>query len=218
MNTREVPLSKWGDALVKSPTDGVRDGKPGQSFLLLDGESFEAENAVKGTNAEGEKRYYRYKGNKVLLASLEDLTVTFQSTPGPNQIESIHGVTGTLRETCWEEYAIGDRIPTTDGSEPLDDDAIEVTLSASQANGIEFMVAKSRLWIGTIGGEWTLGGASSSEPITPGSAKANQEGGSEPHGPCLFQSALVRCSSSGPGARFAKCRIALIRTPMRPKT
>lgn len=177
MNTREVPLSKWGEALVKSPNDGVRDGKSGCTFLLLDGDSFETENAVKGTNAAGEKRYYRYKGDRVLLASLKDLSVPFMDSPGTDQIESVHDSAGNLRTAYWDEYSIGDRIPTTDGGEPLADDAIEVTLSASQANGIEFMVAKSRLWIGTIGGEWTLGGASSSEPITPASAKANQEGG-----------------------------------------
>lgn len=176
LNTREVPLSDWGDALIKDPSDGVRDGKAGDTFLLLDGDSFETECAVKGTTEDGEKRYYRYKGGKVLLASGEDLTVTFADSPGSGEIESVHGADGELQTGFWDEFKLGDRIVATDGEEPLDDDAIEVTLSASQANAIEFMVPKSRLWLGTIGGEWTLGGASSSEPIMPSSAKANQEG------------------------------------------
>ncbi len=176
MNTREVPLSGWGELLVKDPANGVRDGMDSDTFLLLDGDSFEAEGAVKGTNAQDEKRYFRYKGARVFLASGSDLTVTFKDAPGSDEVESVRDASGDLQSDFWDEFELGDRIPTTDGSEPLDDDAIEITLSASQANGVEFLVAKSRLWVGTVGGEWTVGGASSSEPITPSSAKANQEG------------------------------------------
>ncbi len=176
MNTREVPLSTWGDCLIKAPNDGLRDGKHGNTFLFLDGDSFEADCAVKGATTSGEKRYYRYKGSKVFLASGSDLKITFASVPKGNQIEAIHDSSGNLYTAFWDEYQIGDRIEALDGDSPLDDDAIEVTLSASHMNAIEFLVPKSRLWIGTLGGEWTLGGASSSEAITPSSAKANHEG------------------------------------------
>ncbi|MGE4298323.1 MAG: hypothetical protein AB7E47_09875 [Desulfovibrionaceae bacterium] len=64
---------------------------------------------------------------------------------------------------------------TEEDGDPLDDDAIEVTLSASQANAIQFLLPRSCLYVGTVGGEWTLGGASINEPITPSGIKASPE-------------------------------------------
>jgi hypothetical protein len=174
--TREVPLEDWGDWLIRDVSNEVRDGRTGDKFLLLDGDSFESDCVVKGATAGGEKRYYRYTGVKVLVASGEDLEVVFADTPGTSQIESVHDAGGSLRADCWEEYTLGQRIKAPDGGEPLDEDAFELTLSASQANVIEFLVPRSRLWVGTMSGEWSVGGPSTSEPISPASAKANREG------------------------------------------
>lgn len=173
--TREVPLADWGDVLIQDPNNGTRDGKSGDTFLLLDGESFEVEGVVKGTAEDGSKRYYRYLGSRVYLASGEDLTITFADSPGLNQIESVHDGSGNLTAS-WEEFTLGQRIDAPDGEDALDDDAIEITLSASQATTIEFLAPKSRLWVGTMGGEWTVGAASAGEPLTPKNARAHQEG------------------------------------------
>jgi hypothetical protein len=148
--TREVPLEDWGDWLIRDVSNEVRDGRTGDKFLLLDGDSFESDCVVKGATAGGEKRYYRYTGVKVLVASGEDLEVVFADTPGTSQIESVHDAGGSLRADCWEEYTLGQRIKAPDGGEPLDEDAFELTLSASQANVIEFLVPRSRLWVGTM--------------------------------------------------------------------
>jgi hypothetical protein len=64
--------------------------------------------------------------------------------------------------------------PEEDG-DPLDDDAIEISIAASHANAIEFLVPRKKLFVGTTGGEWTVGGASSGYPITPSGVNANQE-------------------------------------------
>ncbi|MBI9078494.1 MAG: hypothetical protein JEY79_01980 [Pseudodesulfovibrio sp.] len=176
LKTREVPFERWRfREIVDTNSDSVRDGKAGDSFTLLDGDGFEQKDGIKGQHPDGTTRYFRYKGVKNLSASGSDLTVNFEVTPGATGIEVIWDSQGILNAEFWECFELGDRTEAPAGESPLDDDGIEVTLSGRQANGIEFIVPRSKLWIGTAGGEWTLSG-SMSDSVTPETIKANQEG------------------------------------------
>ncbi|MGE4291384.1 MAG: hypothetical protein AB7E32_04150 [Desulfovibrio sp.] len=175
INTREVPLDDWDEMEVRSSAN-ARDGRAGQTFVVLDGGRFENGSVVRGQNPEKEKRFFRYQGEVEFLPDGADLTVTFADTPSGNQVESVHTSEGELNGEFWKALAVGDRIENPEAGEPLADDGIEITLSAAQANAIEFLAPKARLWIGTSGGEWTVGGASSSEALSPSSIKAGQEG------------------------------------------
>lgn len=175
LKTREAPIDGWRDLeIVDANADGARDGKQGDTFVLLDGNGFEAKDGIKGQHPDETTRYYRYKGAKNYVASGSSKTITFKDDPGANQIESIWTSDGELNAEDWECIEVGDRVDAPAGEDPLDDDAIEVTLAGRQANAIEFVVARGCLWIGTAGGEWTL--SSSSGPVTPESIQANQEG------------------------------------------
>ncbi|WP_272701537.1 hypothetical protein [Desulfovibrio sp. Fe33] len=176
LKTREVPMDGWRDLEIRDAnSDGVRDGKAGDAVDLLAGSGFEARDALKGQHPDGGTRYYRYKGSRNFTAINTKVVVSFADEPAGNQIESIWSADGELNDEAWSCFELGDRADAPAGEEPLDDDAIEVTLSGRQANGIEFIVPRRSLWIGTAGGEWTLS-ASSSEPVTPGNVKASQEG------------------------------------------
>jgi hypothetical protein len=176
LRTREVPLDGWRDReIADSSSDGLRDGKAGDTFLLLDGDGFEKLDGLKGQHPDGTTRYYRYKGMVNLTASGANKTVTFRHEPEGAQIEPIRDAEGELNAEFWDCFEPGDRTEAPAGEAPLDDDAIEVTLSGRQANAIEFLVARGKLWVGTAGGEWTLGG-SLGDPVTPESIKASQEG------------------------------------------
>ncbi|MCJ2165539.1 MULTISPECIES: hypothetical protein [unclassified Pseudodesulfovibrio] len=176
LKTREVPIDGWRDREIKDGNaDSIRDGKAGDTVVLLNGDGFEAKDGLKGQHPDGTTRYYRYKGAKNYSASGTNLTITFADDPADKQIESIWDDRGVLNEEYWDCFETGDRTDAPAGEEPLDDDGLEVTLSGRQANGIEFIVSRSSLWIGTAGGEWTLA-ASSSEPLSPGNVKANHEG------------------------------------------
>ncbi|TDT81968.1 hypothetical protein EDC59_11919 [Pseudodesulfovibrio indicus] len=176
LRTREVPLEGWETREIKdSNNDGVRSGKAGDTVKLLDGDGFEARDALKGQHPDGTTRYYRYKGKKNYVADGADLTLMFADSPGINQLEAIWNPYGQLNGNAWECFEVGDRTDAAAGDAPLDDDAIEVTLSGRQANSIEFVVPRRSLWIGTAGGEWTLTG-SSGDPLTPENVKATHEG------------------------------------------
>lgn len=176
LKTREVPLDGWRDLEIADGNgDGLRDGKAGDSVLIKAGAGFEARDAVKGQHPDGTTRYYRYKGGKNYSAVNAQIKVTFAAEPEGNQIELIWNEDGELNRDAWDCFEVGDRTDASAGEEPLDDDAIEVTLSGRQANGIEFIVPRRSLWIGTAGGEWTLS-TSSSGPLTPENVKAAQEG------------------------------------------
>lgn len=176
LKTREVPLSGWRDKEIRDANnDGARDGRQNDNFTLYNGEGFERRDALKGQNPDGETRYYRYKGEVNLVAEGADIVVTFKDAPGKNQIESVHLADDTLNADFWESFAVGDRTDAVPGDDPLDDDAIEVTLCGRQANAIEFLVPKSKLWIGTAGGEWTVGSGTGGV-ITPRDVKASREG------------------------------------------
>lgn len=176
LKTREVPLKGWRDLeIVDDNNDSIRDGREGDTLRLLDGSGFEQKDGIKGQHSDGTTRYYRYKGAKNLVASGSDRTITFEATPGTNGIEVIWNTDDTLNSDFWECFELGDRTDAPAGEIPLDDDAIEVTLSGRQANAIEFVVPRSKLHLGTVGGEWTLSG-SSSEPVSPETIKASHEG------------------------------------------
>ncbi|MUM77261.1 hypothetical protein GKC30_06420 [Pseudodesulfovibrio sp. F-1] len=176
LRTREAPLDGWRDReIVDANGDGLRDGRPGDTFTLLDGDGFEKLDGLKGQHPDGTTRYYRYKGAANLTASGADRTVTFKAAPTGSQVEPVRDAAGELDAEFWDCLEPGDRTEAPAGAEPLDDDAIEVTLSGRQANAIEFLVARGRLWVGTAGGEWTLG-SSLGDPVTPASIKASQEG------------------------------------------
>jgi len=56
-----------------------------------------------------------------------------------------------------------------------DDDGVVFTLLSDQVNAIKWMVNQNYLLIGTTGGEWRIGGASSTEPLTPTSVNAKRQ-------------------------------------------
>ncbi|WP_419785982.1 hypothetical protein [Pseudodesulfovibrio sp.] len=175
LRTREVPLDGWRDREIVNSSGEMRDGTAGDTVQLLDGDGFEASDGLRGQHPDGTTRYYRYKGGKNYSASGSNLTLTFQDSPGSKGLESIWDAEGRLNEEFWECLKPGDSTDGPAGEEPLDDDAIEVTLSGRQANGIEFLVPRTKLWLGTAGGEWTICG-SLSAAVTPATIKANQEG------------------------------------------
>ncbi|WP_207260877.1 hypothetical protein [Desulfovibrio sp. Huiquan2017] len=176
LKTREVPIDGWRDLeIADSNGDGVRDGKAGDAVTLKTGEGFEARDALKGQHPDGSTRYYRYKGAKNYTAVSANIKLSFAAEPEGNQIEAIWDENGVLDDEAWDCFEVGDRTDAPAGEDPLDDDAIEVTLSGRQASGIEFIVPRRSLWIGTAGGEWTLS-ASTSGSLTPENVKAAQEG------------------------------------------
>lgn len=176
LNTREVPLSGWRDhEIVDGNNDSLRDGKESDTFTILDGDGFEKNDGIKGQHSDGTTRYYRYKGAKNHAATGANKTITFQETPGTNGIEVIWKADNTLNSEFWDCFEVGDRTDAKAGDIPLADDAIEATLSGRQANAIEFVVPRNKLWIGTAGGEWTICGTNS-DSVAPESIKASNEG------------------------------------------
>ncbi|QJB56175.1 hypothetical protein [Pseudodesulfovibrio sp. zrk46] len=176
LKTREVPLDGWRDReIVAAGGHTVRAGKNGDTMVLRDGDGFENLDGLKGQHPDGSTRYYRYKGAKNHVASGADLTLTFQDTVGDNGIEAIWGADDNLQDEFWECFEVGDRTDAQAGDTPLADDAIEATLSGRQANAIEFVVPREKLWIGTAGGEWAVE-AASNEGVSPENIKASHEG------------------------------------------
>lgn len=176
LKSREAPLEDWRDFTCS----GTGMGKGGETFLVKDGGLFEKGYGLRGKNAQGALRYYQYRGEEVFDPDGADETVRFDS-----DIEVIHDASGNLNEAFWTSCEVGDRVEAPPGEKPLDDDAVELTLSGRQANGIRFLVSKARLWVGCAGGEWTVSGAASGDPVTPSGAQAGHEGtcGAEPHQP-----------------------------------
>ncbi len=77
----------------------------------------------------------------------------------------------------WENFLVGVN----------DDNALSLTIVASQINVIRWLAAQTELVIGTTGGEWTISAASATEPITPTNAVAKQHS--------TFGSAFVQAKS-----------------------
>ncbi len=189
--TREVPLSGWSDLEIEDKGgSGAAEGRAGDTFAMLNGDSFKKNKALAGEKPDGTPCYYRYLGAREFRAGSGGLTVTFRDAPSAaTDIESIRTSAGALNAAAWEEFSVGDRIDadpaSPDGSDPLDDDGLEITLSAQQGGRIAFLSSRGRLWVGATSGEWTISGSSLNTPVTPGGVKANREGTS---GAALAQS------------------------------
>ncbi|WP_018125860.1 hypothetical protein [Desulfovibrio oxyclinae] len=176
LKSREAPLEDWRDFTCS----GTGTGKSGEYFTVKNGGLFEKGYGLRGKTADGSLRYYQYRGEEVFDPDGADDTVKFGS-----HIEVIHDASGNLNESFWTSCEVGDRVEAPPGEKPLDDDAVELTLSGRQANGIRFLVSKARLWVGCAGGEWTVCGSGAGDPVTPAGAQAGHEGtcGAEPHQP-----------------------------------
>lgn len=177
--TREVPLDDWDDfEITDTNGDSLSDGRPGDTVLLLSGDSFGKGTALSGVSADGSLCYYRYQGSRSVTASTSSsLRMTLaESATSSSQIESVRDAAGALRADVWEMFSVGQRIEADAGDDPLDDDAVELTLSAQRGGRICFLAPRDRLWIGASSGEWTVSGSSVNTPVTPGGIKANREG------------------------------------------
>jgi len=211
--TREVPLDDWDDfEITDSNGDSLSDGRPGDTILLLAGDSFIKNTAVSGVMSDGTLCYYRYIGARSVTAGTSSgLRMTLAAEPAStSQIESVRDAAGTLRGDCWEMFAIGDRIGADPGDDPLDDDAVELTLSAPRGGRICFLAPRDKLWVGSTSGEWTVSGSSVNTPVTPGGVKANREGtcGAARVQPCQSGSALLYVQRSGKKVREMAYRLA----------
>ncbi len=173
LRTCEAPKEKWRDRIIT----GTGKGSSAEQFTVLAGGLFDAGGGVRGKTPEGKNCYYRYKGDRIYAPESANLKLSFVDNPGSTAryIETIHGSDGKLREEFWEQIMAGDRIVSNAGEEPLDDDALEVTLAGREGNNIEFLVPRARLWVGTSGGEWTIG-SSGTGVLTPSCVKADHQG------------------------------------------
>jgi len=166
--TREVPLSGWDDfEIADGSGDSRADGRAGDTFLLLSGDAFSQRSALCGDvydeAGDATPQYYRYTGQRIITASSGSLRATFRDAPGTTaEIESVRTADGALNADYWEEFAVGERIEADPGDDPLDDDGLEITLSAQQGGRICFLAPRDKLWIGTSSGEWTVSGGSRS--------------------------------------------------------
>lgn len=207
--TREVPLSGWDDfEIAEGSGDSRADGRQGDTFLLLSGDTFSQGSALCGDvyDAQGRSspRYCRYLGSRILTASSGSMRATFKDQPATSsEIESVRDAGGALRAEFWEEFQVGERIVADPGSEPLDDDAVEITLSAQQGGRICFLAPRGKLWIGATCGEWTVSGSSLGAPITPGGVKADRQGtsGASPSQACPAGPATLYVQRSGKKVR-----------------
>ncbi|GAB6127097.1 phage tail protein [Humidesulfovibrio idahonensis] len=211
--TREVPLDDWDDfEITDTNGDSLSDGKPGDTILLLAGDSFLKNTAVSGVMSDGTLCYYRYIGSRSVTAGLSaSLRMSLAATPSTaSEIESVRDAGGALRTDVWEMFAIGDRTGADPGDDPLDDDAVEITLSAPRGGRICFLAPRDKLWIGSTSGEWTVSGSSVNTPVTPGGVKANREGtfGSAQVPPCQAGASLLYVQRSGKKVREMAYRLA----------
>lgn len=136
--------------------------------------------------------------------------MTLAATPAAtSEIESVRDASGALRTAFWEMFAIGDRIVAEPGDDPLDDDAVEITLSAQRGGRICFLAPRDKLWIGASSGEWTVSGSSLNTPVTPGGIKANREGtfGASKVPPCQAGPAILYVQRSGKKVREMAYRL-----------
>ena len=67
----------------------------------------------------------------------------------------------------------GDYDNYTTGS--ADDDAIDITIAASEVNAIRWMLSGKMLALGTTGGEWSIGPIDSTTPLTPSNIQAKRQ-------------------------------------------
>lgn len=212
LSTREVPLDDWDDfEITDGNGDTLSDGRPGDTVLLLAGDTFAKDTALSGVMADGELCYYRYKGARSIKASMSSsLRATLVAAPTlTSELESVRDAAGVLRAEFWDVFAIGDRIAAEPGDEPLDDDAVEITLSAQRGGRIRFLAPRDKLWIGATTGEWTVSGSSLNTPVTPGGVKANREGtiGAAKTPPCQAGPSILFVQRSGKKVREMAYRL-----------
>lgn len=212
LSTREVPLDDWDDfEITDGNGDTLSDGRPGDTVLLLAGDTFAKDTALSGVMADGELCYYRYKGARSIKASTSSsLRATLVAAPTlASELEAVRDAAGALRAEFWEVFAIGDRIAAEPGDEPLDDDAVEITLSAQRGGRIRFLAPRDKLWIGATTGEWTVSGSSLNTPVTPGGVKANREGtiGAAKTPPCQAGASILFVQRSGKKVREMAYRL-----------
>jgi len=210
--TREVPLDDWDDfEITDGNGDDLCDGRPGDTVVILAGDSFTTDSALSGVMPDGTLCYYRYKGARKVTASLTSwMRMALAAEPAAaSAIESVRDADGTLRTEFWEMFAIGDRIKADPGDAPLDDDAVEITLSAQRGGRICFLAPRDKLWIGASSGEWTVSGSSLNTPVTPDSVKANREGtfGAASVQPCQAGPAILYVQRSGKKIREMAYRL-----------
>jgi len=210
--TREVPLEDWDDfEITDGSGDSRSDGRPGDTVLLLAGDTFTRNTALSGTLPDGTPCYYRYVGSRTVTASTSSsVSMSLVATPSASeQIESVRDASGDLRSAFWELHEVGERIAADPGDDPLDDDAVEITLSAQHGGRICFLAPRDRLWIGATSGEWTVSGSSLNTPVTPSGVKANREGtfGAAELPPCQAGAALLYVQRSGKKIREMAYRL-----------
>lgn len=205
LKTRKVPFKGWRDReILDTNSDGLRSGATGDKLKILDGDGFESKDGLRGQHTDGSTRYYRYKGKKNhICTAVQGMQIPFADEPTDTGLESIWKTDKdtdktTLNTEFWECLKPGDFAEAPAGSDPLDDDAIEVTLSGRQASSIQFIEPRSKLWIGTSNGAWTLSGALK-ESVTPTNIKANNEGscGASPFRPESIGFATLYIQRSG---------------------
>jgi len=209
--TREVPLDDWDDfeitdtTATRFPTAARRHG------AAAAGDTFAKGTALSGVMADGTLCYYRYTGSRSVKAGTSSsLRMTLAATPSAaSEIESVRDAAGVLRTGFWEMFAIGDRIVADPGDDPLDDDAVEITLSAQHGGRIRFLAPRDKLWIGASTGEWTVSGSSLNTPVTPGGVKANREGtiGAAKGAPCQAGPSILYVQRSGKKVREMAYRL-----------
>jgi hypothetical protein len=210
--TREVPLDDWDDfEITDGSGDSLADGRPGDTVLLLAGDTFTNNTALAGVMPDGTLCYYRYTGTRTVTASTSSsLTMSLAASPSASTaIESVRDAAGELRSDCWELHQVGDRVSADAGDDPLDDDAVEVTLSAQRGGRICFLAPRDKLWVGATSGEWTVSGSSLNTPVTPSGVKANREGTccAAELPPCQAGAALLYVQRSGKKIREMAYRL-----------
>ena len=75
-------------------------------------------------------------------------------------------------QTIWMSKS-GDYDNYTTGAS--DDDAINLTIAASEVNAIRWMLSGKMLALGTTGGEWSIGPLDSTTPLTPSNIQAKRQ-------------------------------------------
>lgn len=103
------------------------------------------------------------------------------------------GGTTASPQNIWLSVS-GDFDDMTTGSN--DDDAISVAIASDQVNSIRWMEPGRVLIVGTVGGEWRLGGSTLDDPITPGSVTARRE--------TAYGSAPVQAETIGKNVLFVQ--------------
>jgi len=210
--TREVPLEDWDEfEITDGSGDALSDGRPGDTVQLLAGDTFTKKTALAGVLPDGTPCYYRYIGSrKVTASTTSGVRMTLAANPsGSAEIESVRDAAGVLRGGFWEQHEVGERIAADPGDDPLDDDALEITLSAQRGGRICFLAPRDKLWIGASSGEWTVSGSSLNTPVTPSGVKANREGtfGAADLPPCQAGAALLYVQRSGKKIREMAYRL-----------